>query len=109
MTRVWDYLGFAICFAGLGYVGLWFVGSPGFVALPPIFHALGGGAAAFVPLRAILFVIRRFRAAGRPKAHAESRKPAASPRPLRRKASYPIRHVAPRSHFGLRGAPDRGV
>lgn len=109
MTRVSDYIGFAVCFAGLGYVGLWFVGSPDFVALPPVLHALGGGAAAFVPVRAILFVVRRLRAMGSAKPAAESSKPAARPRPLRRKASYPIRQVAPRSHFGLRGAPDRGA
>jgi len=108
MTRVWDYIGFAICFAGLGYVVLWLVGSSGYLALPPVLHALGGGAAAFVPVRAILFVIGRRRAGGARPA-ADSPKPAVASRPLRRKASYPIRQVSPRSHFGLRGAPDRGA
>lgn len=109
MTRVWDYIGFAVCFAGLGYVGLWLVGAPDFVALPPVFHALGGGAAAFVPVRAIVFVAGRRRDTGSAKPVAESGKPAVRPRPLRRKASYPIRQVAPRNHFGLRGALDRGA
>ena len=34
MNRVWDYIGFAVCFAGLGYIGLWLVGSPDYLALP---------------------------------------------------------------------------
>ena len=108
MTRVWDYFGFAVCFAGLGYVALWLTGSSGYLALPPALHAFGGGAAAFVPVRAILYVIGR-RRAGSAVPVAEPPQPAASRRPLRRKASYPIRQVAPRSHFGLRGAPDRGA
>jgi hypothetical protein len=109
MTRVWDYIGFGVCFAGLGYVGLWLVGSPDYLALPPALHAFGGGAAAFVPVRAILYLIGRRRAAARATPAADSPKAAASPRPLRRKATYPIRQVAPRSQFGLRGAQDRGA
>jgi hypothetical protein len=95
---VWDYIGFAVCFAGLGYIGL---------ALPPVLHAFGGGAAAFVPLRLIIAVANRRRAAGgdsMPAAHTG--KPAARSRPLRRKAHYPVRQVKPRSHFGLRGVPE---
>ena len=102
MKRVWDYIGFAVCFAGLGYVGLWFVGSPDYLALPPVFHAFGGGAAAFVPVRAAMYVIGRRRVAGPGADSAKS----APPRPRRRKATYPIRQVKARSHFGLRGAPD---
>jgi hypothetical protein len=108
MTRVWDYIGFAICFAGLGHVVLWLTGSPSYLALPPVLHAFGGGAAALVPVRAILYVIGR-RRAGSATPAAESPQPAARPRPLRRKASYPIRKVSPRNHFGLRGAPDRSA
>jgi hypothetical protein len=108
MTRVWDHIGFGVCFAGLGYVGLWLVDSPNYLAFPPMLHALGAAAAAFVPLRAVLYAVGRRRAAGSAKPAADSPKPAASPRLRRRKATYPIRQVAPRNHFGLRGAPDPG-
>jgi len=104
MKRVWDYIGFAVCFAGLGYVVLWLVGSRDLLALPPALHALGGGAAAFVPVRLVIGVIGRRRAANGA-LHAAPRKPAAVLRPPRRKATYPIRPVKPRSHFGLRGVP----
>jgi hypothetical protein len=105
MNRVWDYIGFAVCFAGLGYAGLWLVGSPDYLALPPLLHALGGGAAAFVPVRLIIAIVgRRSDGSAMPAAHA--RGPVAASRPLRRKATYPIRQVKPRSHFGLRGVPD---
>lgn len=104
MKRVWDYIGFAVCFAGLGYVALRLVGGPGVMGLPPLLHAVGAVAAAFVPLRVALSVSGR-RRAGAPAAPAAPRKPAAVLRPPRRKSTYPIRQVKPRDHFGLRGMP----
>ena len=35
MNRVWDYIGFAVWFAGLGYIVLWLFGSPEHLILPP--------------------------------------------------------------------------
>ena len=29
MNRVWDYIGFAVWFAGLGYIVMWLFGTPG--------------------------------------------------------------------------------
>lgn len=104
MKRVWDYLGFAVCFAGLGFVALWLLGSSDYRALPPALHALGAAAAAFVPVRLIMGVIGRRLAAARA-VPAAPQKPAA-PKRLRRKATYPVRQVKARSHFGLRGVPD---
>ena len=109
MTRVWDYIGFAVCFAGLGYIGLWLIGSPDFLALPPLLHGFGGGAAAFAPVRLIIALVNRRRGAGSAMPAAPPSKPAASSRPLRRKATYPIRQVKARNQFGLRGAPDQGL
>jgi hypothetical protein len=106
MNPVWDYIGFAVCFAGLGYIGLWLGGSPDYLALPPVLHAFGGGAAALVPVRLIIAVANRRRTAGGAMPAAHAGKPAARSRPLRRKAHYPVRQVKPRSHFGLRGVPD---
>jgi cytochrome b561 len=104
MTRVWDYISFAIWFSGLGYIVLWLLGSPNHLVLPPALHAIGVAAAVLIPVRLLLRIVKRRRAAGAsPAIHA--RQPAAVLRPLRRKASYPIRTVKPRSHFGLRGVP----
>ncbi len=106
MNRVWDYIGFAIWFAGLGYIVLWLLGSPDHLALPPALHAIGVTAAMLVPVRLVLRSVRRRRAAAAAKPVVRARKPAAVLRPQRRKSAYPIRQVKPRSHFGLRGVPD---
>lgn len=103
MARVWDYLGFAICFAGLGYAGLCLAGSHELLALPPILRAFGLGAAVFVPVRAVMEIRKRRRTAAAPRPTEGA--PEVVARPARRKATYPIRKVKPRNHFGLRGAP----
>ncbi|HEY1475519.1 MAG TPA: hypothetical protein VGF53_15695 [Pseudolabrys sp.] len=101
MIRVWDYIGFAVWFAGLGYIVLWLLGSPGHLVLPPGLHAVGVASATLVPVRLLLRAVSRWRGA----AAAQLRKAAAILRPPRRKSSYPIRLVKARSHFGLRGVP----
>ena len=63
MTRVWDYISFAIWFAGLGYIVLWLLGSPDHLVLPPALHAIGVAAAVLVPVRLLLRVVKRRRAA----------------------------------------------
>jgi hypothetical protein len=103
MNRVWDYIGFAVWFAGLGYIVMWLLRSPDLLLPPPALHMLGVASAMFVPVRLLLRAMSRRRAA--PDAVA-ARKPAAVLRPPRRKSSYPLRSVKPRSHFGLRGTPD---
>ena len=101
MNRVWDYIGFAVWFAGLGYIVMWLLGSPGHLVLPPALHAVGVASAMLVPLRLLLHAVSRRRAAPA----VQPRNAAAVLRPPRRKSSYPIRSVKPRSHFGLRGVP----
>ena len=54
MNRVWDYIGFAVWFAGLGYIVLWLLGSPDHLTLPPALHAIGVAAAMLVPVRLLL-------------------------------------------------------
>ncbi len=103
MNRVWDYIGFAVWFAGLGYIVMWLLRSPDLLLLPPALHVLGVASAMFVPVRLLLRAMSRRRAA--PDA-VPARKPAAVLRPPRRKSSYPLRSVKSRSHFGLRGTPD---
>ena len=100
---MWDYIGFAVCFAGLGYIALWLIGSPEHLVLPAALHALGGGAAAFVPVRLIMGVISRRRAAdGALPAPREARRGAAS---AAAQGYLSDPQVKPRSHFGLRGVP----
>ena len=101
MTRVWDYISFAIWFAGLGYIVMWLLGSPDHLMLPPALHAIGMAAAVLVPVRLLLRIVKRRRA----RAGHRARQPAVVLRPPRRKATYPVRAVKPRSHFGLRGVP----
>jgi hypothetical protein len=105
MNRVWDHIGFAIWFAGLGYIVMWLLSSPDLLLLPPALHLLGMASAMFVPVHFLLRAIRRRRAASAA-CPVCARKPAAVLRPPRRKTSYPLRPVKPRSHFGLRGMPD---
>jgi hypothetical protein len=104
MNRVWDYISFAVWFAGLGYIVLWLFGSPGQLALSPGLHAVGVAAAMFVPVRLLVRAVGRRR--HRAQTASRPRKPAAVLRQPRRKAAYPPRAVKPRSHFGLRGMPE---
>lgn len=106
MNRVWDYIGFAVFFAGLGYIALWLAGPVEHLALPPGLHALGFAAAMFVPFRLIYSAARRRRAAVSAARAVRPRSAATVLRPPRRKSSYPLRTVKPRSHFGLRGTQD---
>jgi hypothetical protein len=102
MNRVWDYIGFAVWFAGLGYIVMWLLGSPDHLMLPPGLHAVGVASAMLVPVRLVLHAVSRRRAMP----VVQARKPASVLRPPRRKSSYPLRPVKPRSHFGLRGVPE---
>jgi hypothetical protein len=104
MTRVWDYISFTIWFAGLGYIVMWLLGSPHHLVLPPALHAIGVAAAVLVPVRLLLRIVKRRRAAAGAVLAVPPHR-AAVLRPPRRKASYPVRTVKPRSHFGLRGVP----
>ena len=106
MHRVWDYIGFAVWFAGLGYIVMWLLSSPDLLLLPPALHAVGVASAMFVPVRLLLRVIGHRRAATGAIRVVSARKPAAVLRPPRRKPPYPLRSVKPRSHFGLRGMQD---
>ncbi len=103
MHRVWDYFGFAVWFAGLGYIVMWLLSSPDLLLLPPALHLLGVASALFVAVRLLLRAVGRRRAAV---GAVPARKPTAVLRPPRRKPAYPLRAVKPRSHFGLRGMPD---
>jgi hypothetical protein len=103
MNRVWDHIGFAVWFAGLGYIVLWLLGSPDHLTLPPGLHALGVASAMFVPVRLLVRAVGRHRSAAQ--SAVRPRKPTAVLRPLRRKPAYPLRQVKPRHHFGLRGTP----
>ncbi|MGH6663877.1 MAG: hypothetical protein ACREB2_03085 [Pseudolabrys sp.] len=103
MNRIWDYVGFAVWFAGLGYIVLWLFGSSEQLALSPGLHAVGVAAATFVPLRLLLRAVGHRRRAAQ--TAIRPRHPATVLRPSRRKPAYPVRAVKPRSHFGLRGMP----
>ncbi len=105
MTRVWDYISFAIWFAGLGYIVLSLLGSPDHLVLPPALHAIGVAAAVLVPVRLLAQVVKRRRAMAGAVPAVRARQATAVLRPPRRKATYPIRNVKPRSHFGLRDVP----
>ena len=91
MNRIKDYIGFAIWFAGLGYIALWPVSSPDLggkpfgasifcrdvtlsvldllcnsvhpLLLPPTLHALGLLSTLFVAVRLLLCVLKRWRRA----------------------------------------------
>lgn len=104
MNRVWDYIGFAVWFAGLGYIAMWLVGSPDHLTLPPALHAVGVAAAVLIPVRLVLRAISKRRAGAVPA--ARPRKPSTVLRPTRRRPVKPLRQVRARSHFGLRGMPE---
>ena len=106
MNRVRDYIGFAVWFVGLGYIVMWLLSSPDLLLLPPVLHVVGIASAIFVPVRLLTRAISRRRAATGALRAVPARTPATVLRPPRRKTSYPLRSVKPRSHFGLRGMPD---
>ena len=103
MNRVWDYIGFAVWFAGLGYIAMWLAGPVDHVTLPPALHALGVASAMFVPLRLVCRAVGRRRAAAGAARAVRPRTAASVLRPPRRKSCSPLRTVKPRRHFGLRG------
>jgi hypothetical protein len=104
MNRVWDYISFAVWFAGLGYIALWAFGPSEQLMLSPGLHAAGVGAAMFIPVRLLMHAVSRRRLAARNAPH--SRNPAAVLQPPRRKPARSYRPVKPRDHFGLRGRPE---
>jgi hypothetical protein len=93
MNRIKDYTGFAVRFAGLGYIVLWPLSSPDFsgkpfgasifchdgspspldflcnsahpLMLPPALHVIGFLSAVFVTLQLLLHVMKRSRRAAR--------------------------------------------
>jgi hypothetical protein len=103
MNRVWDYIGFAIWFAGLGYIALWAFGSPEQL-LSPGLHAAGMAAAMSVPVRLLVSAVSRRRIVA--KNMPRPRNPAAVLQPPRRKPARSYRAVKPRNHFGLRDRPE---
>jgi len=105
MNRVWDYFGFAIWIAGLGYIVMWLIGSSDHLTLPPGLHTLGVAAAMLVPVRLALRAVSRRRAAANAVPVVLASRPAGVLRPKRRKPQRPLRAVKPRNHFGLRGTP----
>jgi hypothetical protein len=129
MNRIKDYVCFAACFAGLGYIVLWPVTADeagasfgasifcrddgpawlGFLCqsaqplrLPPGLHALGFLSAVFVAIRAVVGAVKRSRRRSSPAIALQSADE--TPPPLR-KLRLPLRTVKPRTHFGLRGVP----
>ncbi|MEP7029478.1 MAG: hypothetical protein ABI830_00940 [Pseudolabrys sp.] len=131
MERVKDYAAFVGWFAGLGYIVLWpltanDLGGQPFGAtifcrdalpallellcnsayplhLPPGLHALGFLSAAFVILRLLGSALRRSRRRAPAPAENSPQQQSAMPR---QSFKRPLRSVKPRSHFGLRGAPN---
>ncbi len=126
MNRLKDYMCFAACFGGLGYMALWPITADDVVgsmvchgagpqwlnalcpsALPlhlaPGLHVLGFTAAIFVTARALLRVVKRSRRRAVPLSVVVPLPDVAAP-PLR-KRSRPLPTIKPRAHFGLRGVP----
>jgi hypothetical protein len=104
MNRVWDYIGFAVWFAGLGYIALWAFRPSEQMMLSPGLHAAGTAAAIFVPVRLLMHAVSRRRLAAQNAPHP--RVPDAVLRQPQRKPARPHRPVKPRSQFGLRGRPE---
>jgi hypothetical protein len=103
-----DYIGFAMGFAGFGYIVLWLIGVSDRLLVSPALHAAGRMAAIVASVNLLLHAVRRWRraAAGSDVAPAFlARMPAAIFRPARRNSSRPPPKVKPRNHFGLRGRP----
>jgi hypothetical protein len=126
MDRFKDYVGFAIWFAGLGYIVLWPLTAPNAagqlfgasvvcqahvlfdwlcnsthpLTLPPVLHVIGMLSAVSVTVRVLLIGLRRSRRTGIAPAPVA---PLQQPQPLRRKFRRPPLPIKPRSQFGLRG------
>ena len=132
MNRIKDYIGFAIWFAGLGYIALWPITSTDLggkpfgasffchdtplgtldfpchsalpLQLPPSLHVLGLLSALFVTVRLLLYALKRSR-------RAVDARIADIPAHVTRLPDTvppllrPLRPVKPRTHFGLRGMP----
>jgi hypothetical protein len=92
MNRVWDYIVFAVWFAGLGYIVVWLGGSPFHLMLPPALHAVGVVAATLVPVRLLVRAVGRRRPAPgvrrRASCGAQTRAPLLRPSHGYRKSSH---------------------
>jgi hypothetical protein len=97
MNRVWDYIGFAASFMGLGYIVLCLEGSLPHPMLPLGLHAVGIASAGYLTLRLMALVRARWRAPPFSMAAAQT------PQSPRRELARPLPTVKPRNHFGLRG------
>jgi len=79
--------------------------------MPPAFHVLGFLSAMFVTVRLLVHAIRHTRRAAGSSVSARVSlagiNPAVSAPPSLRKPAPPRRMVKPRTHFGLRGIPQR--
>ncbi len=136
MSRIRDYSGFAIWFAGLGYIALWPISSldssgrpfgaslfcPGHASgvlnllcnsahplqLPPGLHALGFVSVLFIAARLLTRALQRLRRPAENLPIDLSAQLARLPQtpPRRRKPALPPRLVKPRAQFGLRGTPN---
>lgn len=115
MNRVGEYIRFAVCFSGVGYLVLW----------PLTAHGDGFAALGLSFVCGQPFALAEFVCGSRPALHLSPGLHLAGMmsstcvliclvlRPLRRwrgraageRAPTPRRYVRPRSHFGLRGAP----
>jgi len=131
MNRLRDYVAFAVCFAGFGYMAIWPLSvsgsggalfgasilchapapfdvlaelcrAPHPLTLSPTLHVLGFLSAVTVVLR-LAYRALRARSAGVNTARV-SRMPA-NPMPPRPKPLPPLPRVKPRSQFGLRNTP----
>ncbi|MDO8878702.1 MAG: hypothetical protein Q8M24_17485 [Pseudolabrys sp.] len=103
MNRVREYIKFAVCFSGLGYIVLWPLTAHDALHLSPGLHLAGMTSSAWVLFTLVLRPLRR-RFRGR------AVKPIPSPLARlrlgkKRAPPPPRRYVQPRSHFGLRNAP----
>lgn len=132
MNRIKDYAGFAIFFAGLGYIVLWPLTTPEFggrpfaasifcrrgspsvldwlcnsahpLQLSPGLHAAGILSAIVVMVRLLLYVIRRWRRATTTRESVLTARIPVAP-PTWRRPARPLRPVKARTQFGLRGTP----
>ena len=134
MNRLRDYIGFAVCFAGLGYIVVWALAStgdgapfgaaflcadagPGLLdglchsarplSLPLPLHVLGALSTIAVTLQILRLGWRRARRwrAGVAPQRIGVHGPDAALKPAPQLALHRLPRVKARRHFGLRGAP----